>query len=107
MTDAGRLDYTSSERRLVAVSAVLGYGLDFYNLIVLAFLMPVIQKDLTMTLPQVGLIVAMTLAGSVLGGILFGWAGDRWGRKNALLFTLVLLSGGAILSACAWNFWSL
>ena len=107
MTDTGRLDYTSSERRLVAVSAVLGYGLDFYNLIVLAFLMPVIQKDLTMTLPEVGLIVAMTLAGSVLGGILFGWAGDRWGRKNALLFTLVLLSGGAILSACAWNFWSL
>jgi MFS family permease len=107
MTDVGKLDYTAGERRLVATSAVLGYGLDFYNLIVLAFLMPVIQKDLEITGPQVGLIVSMTLAGSVLGGILFGWMGDRWGRKNALMFTLVLLSGGAILSACAWNFISL
>lgn len=107
MTDANKLEYTPAERRLVATSAVLGYGLDFYNLIVLAFLMPVIMKDLSITPPQVGLIVSMTLAGSVLGGILFGWAGDRWGRKNALMLTLVLLSGGAVLSACAWNFMSL
>ncbi len=107
MTDATSMGYTPGERKLVAVSAVLGYGLDFYNLIVLAFLMPVIQKSIGITLPQVGLVVAMTLAGSVVGGILFGWMGDRWGRKNALMFTLVLLSGGAILSACAWDFWSL
>ena len=107
MSDGHALDYTPGERRLVAVSAVLGYGLDFYNLIVLAFLMPVIQKTIDISLPQVGLVVGMTLAGSVIGGILFGWLGDRWGRKNALMFTLVLLSGGAILSACAWDFMSL
>lgn len=99
--------YTQKERRLVAVSAVLGYGLDFYNLIVMAFLLGPIQKSLELTLPEVGLVVSMTLAGSVLGGILFGWAGDRFGRKNALLMTLVLLAAGAILSAAAWNFWSL
>ena len=107
MSDSTALDYTPGERRLVAISAVLGYGLDFYNLIVLAFLMPVIQKAIDISLPQVGLVVGMTLAGSVIGGILFGWLGDRWGRKNALMFTLVLLSGGAILSACAWDFMSL
>jgi len=101
MMSATSLEYTAGERRLVAVSAVLGYGLDFYNLIVLAFLMPVIQKTIDISLPQVGLVVGMTLAGSVIGGVLFGWLGDRWGRKNALMFTLVLLSGGAILSACA------
>ena len=44
MMSATSLEYTAGERRLVAVSAVLGYGLDFYNLIVLAFLMPVIQN---------------------------------------------------------------
>src|SRR4051794_3672629 len=99
--------YSKNERLLVGISAVFGYGLDFYNLIAIAFLIGPIQKTLNMSLPQVGLIVSMTLTGSVLGGILFGWAGDRFGRKNALLATLLLLAAGAILSAFAWDFMSL
>jgi MFS family permease len=99
--------YSKSERTLVGVSAVLGYGLDFYNLIAIAFLIAPIQKTLDISLPQVGLIVSMTLTGSVIGGILFGWAGDKWGRKRSLLATLLLLAGGAVLSAAAWDFWSL
>jgi len=107
MTHTSASAYTPKERRMVAVSAVLGYGLDFYNLIVVAFLLAPIQRSLSISLPEVGLIVSATLIGSVLGGVLFGWAGDRWGRKNALLATLILLAGGAVLSASAWDFWSL
>jgi MFS family permease len=99
--------YTKRERMFVAVSAVLGYGLDFYNLIIMAFLIVPIQQSLNISLPQAGLIVSMTLAASVAGGLLFGWLGDQIGRKNALLATLLLLAAGAILSAMAWNFASL
>jgi MFS family permease len=49
----------------------------------------------------------VTLAGSVVGGVLFGWLGDRIGRKNSLLWTLGLFSVGAILSAFSWDFNSL
>ena len=79
------LTYTKRERSFVTWSAILGYSFDFYNLIVLAFLLVPIQKTLNVTLAQTGLIVGLTLAASVLGGILFGWVGDRIGRKNALL----------------------
>jgi MFS family permease len=99
--------YSKNERMLVGISAVFGYGLDFYNLIAIAFLIGPIQKTLNMSLPQVGLVVSMTLTGSVVGGILFGWTGDKWGRKTSLLATLLLLAGGAVLSAVAWDFWSL
>src|SRR5262249_57462451 len=99
--------YTGGERAFVATSAILGYGLDFYNLIIMAFLLAPVQKALGITLPQTGIIVAMTLTSSVIGGILFGWLGDKIGRKNALLFTLLLLGAGAILSALAWDFSSL
>jgi len=99
--------YTPRERSFVAVSAILGYAFDFYNLIILAFLLTPIQQTLHISLPQTGLIVALSLASSVIGGILFGWLGDRIGRKNALLFTLLLLAGGSLLSALAWNFASL
>ena len=104
---AGELTYTPRERKFVMWSAILGYAFDFYNLIVVAFLLVPIQKSLNVTLPQTGLIVGLTLASSVLGGVLFGWLGDKIGRKNALLWTLLLLAVGSILSAAAWDFASL
>src|SRR5882757_7428337 len=104
---AGELTYTPRERKFVAWSAILGYAFDFYNLIVIAFLMIPIQKSLNVTQSRTGLIVGLTLAASVLGGILFGWLGDRMGRKNALLWTLLLLALGSLASAAAWDFTSL
>ena len=100
------LDYTQRERRLVAWSAILGYAFDFYNLIILAFLLVPIQNSLHISLAQMGIVIAMTLAASVIGGVLFGWLGDRTGRKNALLLTLLLLAAGSIFSALAWDFFS-
>jgi MFS family permease len=99
--------YTPRERSFVAISAVLGYAFDFYNLIILAFLLTPIQQTLHISLQQTGLIVALSLASSVIGGIFFGWLGDRIGRKNALLFTLLLPASGSLLSALAWDFESL
>src|SRR5215469_11413026 len=101
------LTYTGRERSFVAWSAILGYAFDFYNLIIMAFLLTQIQKSLGMTLPQTGLIVSMTLTGSVIGGVAIGWLGDQIGRKNALLASLALLAAGSILSAFAWDFVSL
>jgi SHS family lactate transporter-like MFS transporter len=98
------LVYTRRERSFVAWSAILGYAFDFYNLIIMAFLLTQIQQSLGMTLAQTGLIVSMTLTGSVIGGIGIGWLGDKIGRKNALLVSLALLAAGSILSAFAWNF---
>src|SRR3954462_13421072 len=105
MTDT--LSYTPRERKFVMWSAILGYAFDFYNLIVVAFLLGPIQKSLNVTLAQTGLIVGLTLAASGLGGIGFGWLGDKIGRKNALLWTLLLLALGSIASALAWDFASL
>ena len=60
--------YTTAQRWFVASSAMLGFGLDFYNLIVIAFLLQVIQSSLHMGLPEAGTIIASTLAASVIGG---------------------------------------
>ena len=101
------LAYSTGERVSVGVSAVLGYGLDFYNILVVSFLMGAIRHDLNITLTEAGVITTVTLVGSVVGGILFGWVGDRIGRKQALLWALGIFSVGAILSAFSWNFASL
>src|SRR4051812_950339 len=100
-------DYTPRERKFVAWSAILGYAFDFYNLIIMAFLFQQIRKSLGMTDPETGLIIAMTLTASVIGGIGIGWLGDKIGRKNALMASLALLAAGSILSAFAWDFTSM
>src|SRR3954468_21011080 len=100
-------DYTPRERKFVAWSAILGYAFDFYNLIIMAFLFTQIRRSLNMTEPETGLIIAMTLTASVIGGIGIGWLGDKIGRKNALLASLALLAAGSMLSAFAWDFTSL
>ncbi len=102
--DATTTGYTRAEKTNVLASTMLGYALDFYNILIIAFLMGPIQKSLGITLTEAGVITSVTLIGSVLGGILFGWLGDRIGRKSSLLWTLGLFSVGAILSAFAWNF---
>lgn len=101
------LNYTSKERSSVLISTLFGYGLDFYNILIISFIMGAIQKSLNISLTQAGVITTVTLAGSVIGGVLFGWLGDRIGRKNSLFWTLGLFSVGAILSAFAWDFNSL
>jgi MFS family permease len=106
MTEA-QVTYTGRERTFVAWSAILGYAFDFYNLIIMAFLLVPVQKSLGISLADTGIIVSATLAASVFGGILFGWLGDRIGRKQALLATLLLLAAGSLLSAFAWNFTAL
>ena len=49
------LTYTGRERRFVTWSAILGYAFDFYNLIIMAFLLTQIQKSLNMSLPRTGI----------------------------------------------------
>jgi len=100
-------NYSRRERASVLVSTFLGYGLDFYNIMIVVFLMGAIQKDLNLSLTQAGLITSVTLAGSIVGGVIFGWFGDKFGRKASLQATLGLFSAGAVLSAFSWDFTSL
>jgi MFS family permease len=62
---------------------------------------------MSLSLTEVGSLQALTLFGSAIGGALFGIVGDRLGRKTSLQLTIVLFSIAAIISAFAWNFWSL
>ncbi len=49
MPDSGSLVYSRRDRTLVALSAMFGYGLDLYNLIIVAFLFSAMQSSLGMT----------------------------------------------------------
>ncbi len=103
-TDAG---YTAVQRGVIIVSCMLGFALDLYDVLIMPFLMPAIQRSLGLTLTEVASITSLTLLGSVIGGAGFGWVGDRMGRRTALQLTLGLFAIGSIASAFAWSYGSL
>lgn len=104
-TDASA--YTRGERVAIILSCMLGFALDLYDVLIMPFLMGSIQKSLQISLTQVASVTSLTLVGSVIGGALFGWLGDRIGRKQALQLTLGVFAAGSIASAFAWDYGSL
>jgi predicted MFS family arabinose efflux permease len=99
--------YSRVERISIIASCMLGFALDLYDVLIMPFLMGSIQKSLQISLAQVASVTSLTLIGSVIGGALFGWLGDRVGRKQSLQLTLLMFAAGSIASAFAWNYWSL
>lgn len=85
--------------KLTAALCWLGWVFDFYDLILIVFLIPVIEHHLGMSLAQSAWLVGIGLGASGLGGILFGWLADLYGRKKILTITVVLFSLGMLVSA--------
>lgn len=74
----------------------LGWVFDFYDLILIAFLIPVIEADLGVDHHFGAWMLGIGLGASGLGGILFGWLADLYGRKKILAITVVLFSLGML-----------
>lgn len=107
MNDASPSAYTPAQRIGIIVSCMLGFALDLYDVLIMPYLMPSIQKSMHISLGEVASITTVTLIGSVLGGGMFGWLGDRFGRKAALQWTLIVFALASVGSAFAGNFASL
>ncbi len=77
----------------------LGWMFDFYDLILFSFLLIPIGQDLKLTNSQESLLLGVALGASGIGGILFGYLSDRYGRKRVMTWTIGLYSLGTALCA--------
>ncbi len=95
MSGRGRL---KSGFAVTALLCWLGWVFDFYDLILIAFLIPSIEESLHIG-PEFGAwLLGIGLGASGLGGFLFGFLADRYGRKSILMVTVVLFSCGMLLT---------
>ncbi len=85
----------------------LGWTFDFYDLMLISFLLIPIGKDLGLSGPEEALILGVALGASGIGGILFGYLSDRYGRKQVMTWTIGLYSLGTALCAFSSGPWSL
>ncbi|MGY8632008.1 MFS transporter [Bradyrhizobium sp. 14AA] len=69
----------------------VGMVVDGYDLTVAGFATPSLVKAWNIAPSMIGVILSMSLAGVLIGSFAFGWIGDRYGRKPALIWANVLL----------------
>jgi MFS family permease len=89
---------SESQFKITAALCWLGWVFDFYDLILIAFLIPTIEHGLHMTPAQSAWLLGIGLGASGIGGILFGWLADLYGRKTVLTLTIILFSLGMLAS---------
>jgi MFS family permease len=82
-----------------ALVAALGGLLFGYDTAVIAGAQGFLQEHFALSDLALGWVAASALVGCMLGSVMGGWFGDRFGRKKALLFCAVLFFVSAIWSA--------
>lgn len=65
---------------------------DSYDVAALSFAAPVLIKQWGITPAAMGVVFSTGLFGLLVGSILFGWVGDRFGRKRAMIIGALCFS---------------
>jgi MFS transporter, SHS family, lactate transporter len=91
-------------QRNTFIACFLGWTLDALDFFLLTFVFVPVAHDFGKTIPQVTFAITLTLMMRPLGAFIFGWLGDRFGRRIPLMIDIVFYSVVELLTAFAPNF---
>jgi SHS family lactate transporter-like MFS transporter len=94
----------SPEARKTFVASFLGWTLDAFDFFLLTFVVSRIADDLKAGIVAVTGAITLTLACRPLGALIFGWIGDRYGRRTPLMIDIAFYSIIELLTAFSPNF---
>lgn len=101
-----RLPLCSFHRRFVGLIA-LGGWFDFYDIFMMAYIGAAMQDSGFLTRDEFGLTIAAGFFGMFVGTVIFGMGSDRFGRRTAFLWMLLIYSVFTLMSAFAQDALSL
>ncbi|WP_348263018.1 MFS transporter [Telmatobacter sp. DSM 110680] len=82
---------TTTQRRVV-LAASLGWMLDAFDVMLYSIVLATLMRAFGMSRTTAGLLNALTLIASALGGLLFGVLADRFGRRRMLSVSILVYS---------------
>ncbi|MEM3684467.1 MAG: MFS transporter [Conexivisphaerales archaeon] len=97
------ITYTASEKRRTLIGVFLGYLFDGFDLQIISYLLPAMSASLGVSISTLSVAISYSLYGSVIGGFLFGWLADLFGRKRMLLLTILTFGLFTLLTGFATN----
>lgn len=86
-----KVDLNRALMFIVAVAAA-GFFFDSFDIVIVAYGLPLIKQEFHLEPSQVGLIGSAALAGMGLGSWFWGWVADRWGRRVVFAATVLMFS---------------
>jgi MFS family permease len=95
------MDRSIRNKLIFFVLGWLGMVLYFTQRWIFGPIIPTLIKDFQITKTAVGTIGSASIMGYMLSPILAGWLSDRFGRKKAILFGLIGLSGLTVFCGLA------
>jgi MFS transporter, putative metabolite:H+ symporter len=98
-----RLPYCSwhLKMRLIICTA---WFFDAFDSIAIAYVLPPLIGMWHLSPQQIGSLIGIGFLGQLFGAIAFGWIAEHWGRRRAMLATLLIFSLGALACAGAQSY---
>jgi len=103
----GWLAEGSPAARRALLAASLGWGLDAFDVMLYAFVLTTLLTHFSITTTTAGLLGSLTLIASGLGGLLFGALADRFGRRPALIVSILVYSVFTAACGLSQTIWQL
>ncbi len=94
---------TRSHIRIMLISG-MSFFTDAYDLFVIGVVLLMVKGLLGLSPLQIGMLASVALFGAAIGPIIFGYLGDKIGRKYIYWITITILIIAAIGSALSFSF---
>ncbi|MDM5332793.1 MFS transporter [Ureibacillus composti] len=88
----------------VFFGAYIGWIFDYYEVFLLSFLVIPMASALSLSTAQVASVFSVQLAFLAVGGVVFGYLGDKIGRKKILILTLVIFCLATLMRGFSFNY---
>ena len=92
------------DQRNTFIACFLGWALDALDFFLVTFVLVPLGHDFGRSIPKMAFAITLTLMMRPVGALIFGWLGDKFGRRIPLMVDIIFYSVMELLTAFAPNF---
>ncbi len=94
---------SSAAARRALLAASFGWMLDSFDVMLYALVLTAIMLDLGLNRQTAGILGSLTLVSAAVGGVIFGFIADRFGRTRALIASVLIYAFATAACGFAHN----